>query len=152
MQYSLKPHRQVSAVVHLKPSRQLTCMLIMAHCAVIPLVWLLTAALSFKFAIMLMVTISLYYYLRQDALLNFPCSVVSFTLTDGKSCVLKMRNGSEKECAVLAISYVSAYLTVLILQPVCYWNFRSVIILPDSVDAEEFRRLRILLRWKWKHV
>ena len=127
-------------------------MLIMAHCAVIPLVWLLTAALSFKFAIMLMVTISLYYYLRQDALLNFPCSVVSFTLTDGKSCVLKMRNGGEKECAVLAISYVSAYLTVLILQPVCYWNFRSVIILPDSVDAEEFRRLRILLRWKWKHV
>ncbi|MDC8445027.1 MAG: hypothetical protein LV471_03760 [Nitrosomonas sp.] len=99
-----------------------------------------------------MVMISLYYYLRQDALLDFPCSVVSFTLTDGKNCVLKMRNGSEKECIVLGTSYVSAYLTVLILQPVRYWNLRSVIILPDSVDAEEFRRLRILLRWKWERV
>lgn len=152
MQYRLKPHRQVSAIVHLKSSKQLTCMLTMAHCAVIPLVWLLTAALSFKFAIILMVMSSLYYYLRQDALLNFPYSVVSFTLTDGKSCVLKMRNGSEKECDVLGISYVSAYLTVLILQPACSWNFRSVIILPDSIDAEEFRRLRVLLRWKWKHI
>lgn len=121
----------------------------MAHCAVMPLVWLLSAALSFKCAVMLMVVISLYYYLRQDALLNFPCSVVSITLIDGKNCALKMRNGSEKECIVLGISYVSAYLTVLILQPVRYWSLRSVIILPDSADAEEFRRLRILLRWKW---
>lgn len=127
-------------------------MLIMAHCAVIPLAWLLSVAFSFKCAITLMVMISLYYYLRQDALLDFPCSVVSFTLTDGKNCVLKMRNGSEKECIVLGTSYVSAYLTVLILQPVRYWNLRSVIILPDSVDAEEFRRLRILLRWKWERV
>jgi toxin CptA len=127
-------------------------MLIMAHCAVIPLVWLLSAALSFKCAAMLMVVISLYYYLRQDALLNFPCSVVSFTLTDGKNCALKMRNGNEKECTVLGISYVSAYLTVLILQPVRYWRMQSVIILPDSVDAEEFRRLRVLLRWRWKRV
>lgn len=127
-------------------------MLIMAHCVVIPLVWLLSAALSFKCVVMLMVVISFYYYLRQDALLNFPWSVISFTLTDGKNCVLRMRNGSEKECAVLGISYVSAYLTVLILQPVCYRNLRSVTILPDSADAEEFRRLRVLLRWRWKHV
>jgi toxin CptA len=23
-------------------------------------------------------------------------------------------------------------------------------ILPDGIDAEEFRQLRVLLRWKWK--
>lgn len=124
-------------------------MLIIAHCAVIPLVWFLSAALSFKCAAMLMVVISLYYYLEQDALLNFPRSVVLLTLTDGKNCMFKMRNGSEEESVVLGISYVSAYLTVLILHPMHHWSLRSVIIVPDNVDAEEFRRLRILLRWKW---
>lgn len=124
-------------------------MLIIAHCAVIPLVWFLSVALSFKCAAMLMVVISLYYYLEQDALLNFPRSVVLLTLTDGKNCMFKMRNGSEEESVVLGISYVSAYLTVLILHPMHHWSLRSVIIVPDNVDAEEFRRLRILLRWKW---
>lgn len=149
MQYNPKSHKQVSVVVHLEPSRQLACMLIIAHCAVIPLVWFLSVALSFKCAAMLMVVISLYYYLEQDALLNFPRSVVLLTLTDGKNCMFKMRNGSEEESVVLGISYVSAYLTVLILHPMHHWSLRSVIIVPDNVDAEEFRRLRILLRWKW---
>lgn len=55
------------------------------------------------------------------------------------------------ECAVLGTSYVSAYLTVLILQPVRhYWTLQSIVIVPDNVDAEEFRRLRIMLRWEWK--
>ncbi len=101
---------------------------------------------------MFLLIISLYYYLRQDALLNFPWSVTLFKLIDAKRCELVMRNGRAIECAVLGISYVSAYLTVLILRPVRHWTLRSIVIVPDSVDAEEFRRLRIMLRWKWGRV
>ncbi len=137
-------------IVHLKPSKQLAIILTLAHCVVTPLVWLLSIAFTLKCVITFLLIISLYYYLRQDALINFPWSVTLFKLIDAKRCELVTRNGCTVECAVLGISYVSAYLTVLVLRPVQHWRLRSVVIVPDNVDAEEFRRLRIMLRWKWQ--
>jgi toxin CptA len=57
----------------------------------------------------------------------------------------------------LGSSFVAPYLTVLELKPLgaggLWQRFRtrSVVILPDGIDAEEFRQLRVLLRWKWKN-
>jgi toxin CptA len=28
---------------------------------------------------------------------------------------------------------------------------RSVVILPDGINPEKFRQLRVLLRWKWRN-
>jgi toxin CptA len=69
---------------------------------------------------------------------------------------------------ILGSSFVAPYLTVLELRPLEpsagssgtgireWWRKRwkhrprSVVILPDAIDAEAFRQLRVLLRWKWK--
>lgn len=59
-------------------------------------------------------------------------------------------------CALLGSSFVAPYLTVLELKPLGFQKLwqrfspRSVVILPDGIDKEEFRQLRVLLRWKWK--
>ena len=59
-------------------------------------------------------------------------------------------------CTLLGSSFVEPYLTVLELkplEPLKSWrrfSSRSVVILPDGIDAEGFRQLRVLLRWKWK--
>jgi toxin CptA len=45
-------------------------------------------------------------------------------------------------------SYVSPALTIVVLQPRGRGRTRRAIILPDSVDARDFRRLRIWMRWK----
>ncbi len=51
------------------------------------------------------------------------------------------------ETKVLSSSLVLPYLTVLNLKvPNRRWSF-NVLVLPDSVDAESFRRLRVWLKW-----
>lgn len=44
-------------------------------------------------------------------------------------------------------SFVAPWLTIVLWRPDGAWIDRAVVILPDMVGAEEFRRLRVLLRW-----
>lgn len=136
-------------IVHFRPSKQMALLLIVAHGAVVPVLWLISAPCIAKLILSFLLLTSLYYYLNQFALLRFAQSIISLKLTAARHCELEMRDSSKLECRISGISFVSAYLTVLILKPNHHWTQRSVVIFDDSADAEEFRRLRIMLRWKW---
>lgn len=60
---------------------------------------------------------------------------------------LHTRDGQEQEVRVLGSSYVSGWLTVLNLRTAAGRKCRSVVMLPDTADAEGYRRLRVWLRW-----
>ncbi len=72
------------------------------------------------------------------------------------TCTLETQRRDYIACALLGSSFVAPYLTVLELKPLStrklWQRFRTrcVVILPDGIDVEEFRQLRVLLRWKWK--
>lgn len=100
--------------------------------------------------IMVALAISLAYYLRQDALLSADNAVIAFVLSDEMQCIVTVRSGESMICNILGNTFVAPYLTVLNLKPVGKFFTRSIVILPDGVDAEEFRQLRVWLRWKWK--
>lgn len=140
-------------IIQLRPSKQLAVILIVAHCCAAILLFL-TLSVSFNVQLigLLFLIISLYFYLKHDALLSFAHSVVSLSFSDTVDCTLETVSGQAVECSVLGSTFVSAYLTVLILQSK-QWRFtRSVVILPDAIGKEEFRRLRVMLRWKWRQV
>lgn len=125
--------------------------LIVAHCAAAFLIWTLSVSFGIKLIGLLILIVSLYFYLKHDALLSFAYSAVSLRFSDSV-CTLKMVNGQTVACTILGSTFVSSYLTVLILHSK-QWRFtRSVVILPDAIDPEEFRRLRVMLRWKWRQV
>lgn len=44
-------------------------------------------------------------------------------------------------------SFVSPWLTLVRWRPAGAWFDRTLLVLPCMVDAEEFRRLRVVLRW-----
>ena len=153
-----------SLVVHLKPSQRLGIVLGFAHFVAIVLLWPLMLPLSVKLAGSTLLVISLVFYLRRHALLRSPDSVCSLEVTDEMACRLNTRDGGQIACALLGSSFVAPYLTVLDLKPLktgkrdksprwlsMYFS-RSVVILPDGISPEEFRQLRVLLRWKWKNV
>ena len=94
---------------------------------------------------------SLIYYLRQDALLTASDAAVVLVLSDEMQCILTTRSDELIVCSILGSTFVAPYLTVLNLQPVGKFFTRSVAILSDGIDAEEFRQLRVWLRWKWKN-
>lgn len=155
-------------VVRLKPSRRLAVMLSFAHFAAIGLLWPLILPASAKLAGSAMLIFSLVFYLRRYALLRSPDSVMNIELSEEMICTLETGRGDRIVCALLGSSFVAPYLTLLELKPLKRQKYtelpfppkhpkrrrgffaRSIVILPDGIDAEQFRQLRVLLRWKWK--
>jgi toxin CptA len=150
-------------VVHLKPSRTLGVVLGFAHFMAIVLLWPLMMPPSVKLASSALLVISLVFYLRRYALLCSPDSVSSLEVTDEMACTLNTCEGGQIACALLGSSFVTPYLTVLDLNPLkidktgasprqlSRYFSRSIVILPDGINPEEFRQLRVLLRWKWRN-
>lgn len=137
-------------VVHLKPSVHLAVLLSLAHFAAISLLWLLVLPTAIKLVGTAIFALSLVFYLRYHALLRSPGSIVAFALSNEMACTLATQRGEQITCALLGSSFVAPYLTVLNLKPSGRFFTRSIVILADGIDVEEFRQLRVLLRWKWK--
>jgi len=92
--------------------------------------------------------VSLAFYLRREGLRLAPKSIVSVSLHPDCRCAFQTRSGTRHEASLLGSSFVAPYLTVLNLRPSNGLLTRHVVILPDAVDAERFRKLRVLLRWR----
>jgi len=75
---------------------------------------------------------------------------VAFELSEAMQCTLETRDGQYLPCVILGSTFVAPYLVVLNVKLLNKFLGCSVVILPDSIDGEEFRQLRVLLRWKWK--
>ena len=127
----------------LRPSIRLACLLAAMHCGAIFLVLLLPVPAKLWIAALMM--ISMLHTIMRHALLASPSSPVFLNMEGDARLVLK--NGREARCTLLESSYVSPYLTVLNLREKKRLFSRSVIIFPDAVDREEFRQLRVRLRW-----
>ncbi|MHB1100592.1 MAG: protein YgfX [Burkholderiales bacterium] len=131
--------------ITLKPSISLAAILATAHLGAIFLV--LGLPISAKLPLVMLLAFSMVYSILRYALIKLPDSIVSLKLEE-KSCKFSMRGGSEKICAFHGSTYVSPYLTVLNLKEEGRRLMKSVVILPDAIDREEFRQLRVWLRWK----
>lgn len=127
------------------PSRRLAVILLAAHglalyalAAVLPL-WAGVACAA-------LILTSLAYYLARDAWLRLDASCIGL-VTDAEGVVMLLRDGTQLPCQVLADSVVTPALVVLNVRPRGARSARSIVILPDSLDTETFRRLRVWLRW-----
>lgn len=142
--------------IRLKPSPRLAILLILAHVAAIGLLWPLALPEWVKASASVLLALSLVLYLRRYALLRSPRSIVRMEVKDDMIFTLETRSGARFDCALLESSFVAPWLTVLELKPVkpgSMWQrfaSYSITILPDGINAEEFRQLRVLLRWKWR--
>jgi toxin CptA len=146
-------------VIRFKPSRRLALTLTLAHFTAIVLLWPLALPVAVKLCASMLLGASLAFYLRYYAWLVSPRSIIGVELSDDMTCMLETRQGKRTACILLGNSFVAPYLTVLEfkpLEPLPLWQSvfasPSIVILPDGIDPEQFRQLRVLLRWKWKDV
>lgn len=109
---------------------------------------LLSLALPFWAQVVLVISLlaSLLHHLWRNAWLSAPSSNVSLMM-DGDRIVLTSRSGEQVAGKVLPDSLITPLLTVLNVLPQDAHLVRGVIILPDSLDAESFRQLRVRLKW-----
>lgn len=87
---------------------------------------------------------SLAFHIRRHGLLASADAVVEARLGEGGRCELGLRNGNQLKGVLLGSSFVSVPLIVLNIR--CEDGCRALVILPDGMDREDRRRLRVWLR------
>jgi len=128
-------------------SRRLTWLLIVAHAGAAALLWPLAMALWIKAVVAVAIIASLAFFLNHVALLTTPEAVIAVEIREQENISLQTRRGEWHECKLSGDSFVSAWLTILVLAQENRRRARHVVIMPDNVDSGDFRRLRVWLRW-----
>lgn len=138
--YSVKPVTMI-----LGPSFLLACLFAamggMAVCAIMLLPWAWLWQCMMVAGVIAMVA----WHVWRDAWRRYTESLVLIELDHEGKLWVTMRNGLRHAAQVQGSSLVTAGLTVLNLK--FEQGRASCLILPDAVEAEPFRRLRVWLRW-----
>ena len=133
---------------HLKPSRCLALVLIAAHAATAALIWPLQIDTAAKAVLFILVALSLAHALWRHALLRSPGAIVGGQIFDRETASLLFHDGSSRDAEILGSSYVLPSLTVLNVKAKGRTIAQHALIVRDNIDAEDFRALRVVLRWQ----
>jgi toxin CptA len=134
--------------LRLRPSRALTWLFAGGHVLASAALWLAPFAAAWSLAGSLALAAHLVWVLRLHAWRNAAGSVVELELRENCSVSALSRAGGWMEYQVSRETFVSPLLTVLDVRAETGHRGRSVLITPDSLDADSFRRLRVWLRWR----
>jgi len=132
--------------IAISPSARVAAALCAVHVAVAGACWAASIPIALKAGLALAIGLSLVWALSRKAALQSAESVVALEIADDGRISLQTRSGARHECELLPSSYVSPRLTILNLK-LQGGRVRHVLLVPDNVDAREFRRLRTWLRW-----
>lgn len=140
--YSVKP-----VEVTLRLSRLLAAWLAGLHAAVLGLTLVMPLPWSVRLALVLALTASLAYHLAQHALRCLPGSVTGLKLAADGTFSIRFGAAEWMPVEVLGTSFVKPELTVLHLRMEGRRLVNYVVVVPDALDAEIFRALRVWLLW-----
>jgi toxin CptA len=128
------------------PSLIFSTLLSCAYALALLIVLLMPLEVWIKVALAILLLFMLQYYLRYNGLLLASASIVAMYL-EGGDIFLILKDGKALSGKILPDSLVTPLLTILNVQLNGNKEVRSVAVYPDSLDAERFRELRVLLRW-----
>ena len=131
----------------LRPSRLLATVLVLAHAAAVATVFPLQIPLEWKAALLVAIATSLVRSLRRDALLRSPHAIVELEVSNRERASMRTRSGEWRSARILGTSCVTSVLTTLNLRVEGFRTTRHVLLVGDNVDPEDFRKIRVLLRW-----
>ena len=128
-------------------SRILGVVLAVAHLAAMAITLIVRLPAWSGFLIAAAIIASGTWSIRRSALRRGANSIVELEAGEGSLIAYRTRDDQWREGEVLSSSFISPWLTVLDLRVAGATRVRHLVILPDNVEKEAFRRLRVLLRW-----
>ncbi|MGH8750890.1 MAG: protein YgfX [Burkholderiales bacterium] len=136
--------------IALKPSKHLLLLLIATHAAAVIIIWLVQLPGWLQAAATLVLCLSLFFYSKRYAMLSALNSIIGIEIREERVCIIQTRDGKYLDCIILPTSTVYSWLTVLNLMQRDERVLRHVVIFPDAIATEDFRQLRVWLRWKYQ--
>jgi hypothetical protein len=132
--------------VELRPSRGFAGLLAAAHGAVLALLLLMPMPAALGITGALAILASAYRSISRQALRRGSQAVNALEFSDREAMRIRTGDGVWHSGRVLGSSTVGTGLTVLNLR-VDGGTTRHVVITADGIDRDDFRRLRVWLRW-----
>jgi hypothetical protein len=129
-----------------KPSPRFAMLLLLFHLVVATVVYVTVMPLAVRLAMLLLIALSLFYYLARDALLLFRNSWCDISFAQGCVSVIA-RDGSGFAGQIANETIVSPYFVVLRIRLVGRRMPVSRVIFPDAMNAGAFRELCIRLKF-----
>jgi toxin CptA len=144
----LMEHYSVNPLsITLRPSWLLAAMLTLVCVACTTLALMLPVPLWGRGLAALMLLGATAYAVLLHACLRMPHSVDAFEIGLHGQLRCHTPRHDWQETTALGSSFVTPWMTVLHLHMEGQRFARSVVLLPDALDAEDFRGLRVWLRW-----
>lgn len=134
--------------LRLGPSAQLGWLLGAGHVGVVVLSWITPLGWWLSIGLSLAAVASLAVTLRYHALRSAPGALTALELRQDGSAAVQDQQGRWSDARVLGSSFVSPVLTILNVKVAGARLRRSVVVAPDTLPADDFRRLRVWLRWR----
>jgi hypothetical protein len=136
--------------VALKPSRLLAGTAVVVYGATLILVWALPLPVLPRVSAIGLIASHLVWVLWRYAWRQGARAIVGIVLRGERRAEIARRCGTHETCSIGEDSFVSAVLTVVRAYPAeastWPWTVRTILVLPDMLDAETYRQLRVLLR------
>ncbi|WP_435628455.1 protein YgfX [Candidatus Ferrigenium straubiae] len=133
----------------LQTSLRLAVLLLLSHMLVATVVCLTAVPPIVRLALLVTILLSLFYYLVRDALLLLPGSWRKISL-DQDSVSVTTRGGSTLSGKITGGTAVTPYFAVLRIRPEGRYFRVSRTIFSDMLGKDEFRDLRVRLRFSRK--
>ena len=99
-----------------------------------------------KAILLVTLLLALRYSLRRYAWLLLPCSFVGMRI-EGERISLFRRDAAEVTGMILRDSLITPLVVVINMLPDANSGINSIVIFSDGIEKEQFRQLRVLLRW-----
>ena len=131
----------------LNRSRYLAAALLCAHIATGTVLFSLHLALAWKCVLALLVVASLGHAMQLHVWLTARRSLTTFHLHDREYASVRLRDGTWCDARILGTTFISPFLTVINMRLSGEVRPRHVLVLPDSLPGEDYRRVRVALRW-----
>lgn len=124
-------------------------LLLLSHAMVATVVCMTVIPLATRLAMLVLILLSLFYYLARDALLLFPDSWSEISFDQGGVSVVS-RDGSDLSGRIAGRITVSPYFIVLRIRLEGRFLPVSRVVFPDALDSGEFRKLCVSLKFSQK--
>jgi hypothetical protein len=132
--------------VAFKPSRRLATVLLAAHIASAILILVLPLPLWSKFVALPIITASAWHNVRAYALFATPTAVRSLRILSNGN--LEIDRGKWQSATLVGEQFIHPQLTIIRCKTETSRRAIAIVILPDMLDSEAFRALRVRLKWR----
>ena len=134
---------QLPITVKLRPSRNLALMLVSMHAAALLVVGSLEFFLWTKLALLLLTAISAWNCRKYWRGAH---RIVLLNLRDKGALAYVRMSGATGEASVHGQSTITPWLSVILLKSGT--GLESLVLLPDALNPDDYRCLRVWLRWQ----